>query len=102
MDMVDVKSLMMEVWQVGYMEAVRAYEPLRDEIRKRDINKWLDMMCVDKKVFKRLEKSGIIRTHKHGAGVNSPLVYSKTEIKKALATLRADRIYNRDFKKLTY
>lgn len=96
MQILDIRTLMSEVWQVGYMEAVKAYEPVRDEIRKSDIAAWLEMMNVDKKVFRKLEKAGLISVHKLGKGKNSPLIYSKAEIKKALATKTASRLYMQD------
>lgn len=96
MEIQDVKSLMSEVWQAGYMEAVKAYEPARDIIRKSELKGWLGMMHIDARTFHKIEKSGLVRSHKLGRGKNSPLVYSKTEIKKALATRTALRLYIND------
>lgn len=96
MQIVDIRSLMAEVWQVGYMEAVKAYEPVRDQIRKSEVGDWLALMKIDRRVFRKLEKCGLIRAHKLGEGKNSPLVYSKAEIKKALATRSASRLYVAD------
>lgn len=96
MEIQDVKSLMTEVWQAGYMEAVKAYEPVRDIIRKSEIEGWLKLMNIDLRTFRKIEKSGLIHSSKIGEGKNSPLVYSKTEIKKALATRTALRLYIND------
>lgn len=96
MEILDIRTLMAEVWQVGYMEAVKSYEPVRDQIRKSDIADWLTLVKVDMKVFRKLEKCGLIKAHKLGNGKNSPLVYSKAEIKKALATRSASRLYMKD------
>jgi len=92
----DIRTLMTEVWQVGYMEAVKAYEPIRDEIRKSDIPDWLALMNVDKRTFRTLERCGLVKARKMNDGRNSPLVYSKVEIKKALATRTASRLYVND------
>lgn len=96
MQITDIRALMAEVWQVGYMEAVKAYEPVRDQIRKSDIADWLTMMNIDRKVFRKLEKAGLIKAHKMGDGKNSPLIYSKAEIKRAIATRTASRLYVND------
>lgn len=96
MHFVDIQGLLIDVWQVGYMEAMRAYEPVRDEIRKADIAGWLKIIKVDRRVFRNLENAGLIKARKLGKGRNSPLIYSKTEIKKALATRTASRMYVSD------
>mgnify|MGYP000308524764 CR=1 FL=1 len=39
MDIGDIQSIMIDSYQVGYMEAVKAYEPAQDLIRLRDVKK---------------------------------------------------------------
>lgn len=44
--------------QVGFMEAVRAYEPSQDRLRQKDVKKWLKMMLIDYRTFKVLVDKG--------------------------------------------
>lgn len=78
--------------QIGYMEAVRTYEPPQDSVRQSEVRKWLQMMCVDYKTFNALVHKGLINPHRSGTSANSPLVYSKKEIKQALATVKINRL----------
>lgn len=77
--------------QIGYMEAVRSYEPPQDTIRKSAVRKWLSMMHIDNKTFNALVRNGMIKARRSGTTANSPIVYSKKEIKQALATARINR-----------
>lgn len=92
MRLIDAQSLLIMVWEVGYMEAMRAFEPARDEIRKAELKEWLELVRIDKRDFRKMEKAGLIKGRKLGYGKNSPFIYSKTEIKKALATREATRL----------
>lgn len=80
----DVIPILESAFQVGFMEAVKSYEPSRDSIRKKDLDGWLKMMRIDKKKFKSLVNIGQIKPFQIGSGRNSPLYYSKKEIRKAL------------------
>ena len=41
MNIEEIQSIMIDSYQVGYMEAVKAYEPAQDLIRQREVKKWL-------------------------------------------------------------
>ncbi len=80
--------MMADFTQIGFMEAVKAYEPAQDRIRARDVRNWLKMMLVDEKRFDALVRCGKIRARRMGTGKNSPIYYSKKEIKEALVASR--------------
>lgn len=80
----DVMPILEGAFQVGFMEAIKAYEPVQDIIRKTDVKKWLKMMRIDTKRFDALVNGGKVRPFRIGSGRNSPLYYSKKEIKKAI------------------
>lgn len=73
--------------QIGFMEAVKAYEPAQDRVRLKDVKAWLKMMLIDYKTFKVLVDKGTIKARRIGTAKNSPLYFSKKEIKQALATV---------------
>lgn len=85
MDIEEIQALMINCYQVGYMEAVKAYEPSQDFIRLSEVKKWLGMMKIDIKRFKLLVRMDIIKPIRKGEGKNSPLYYSKAEIKQAFS-----------------
>lgn len=70
--------------QAGYMEAVKAYEPASDNIRSTEMSAWLRIMQIDRRKFRALVKSGAICPFRLGTGRNSPLYYSKAEVKSAI------------------
>lgn len=81
--------------RVGYNAAVADYDPPQDNLRLSEVKKWLKFRKVDFKTFHELEKQDLIHARK-GDAVNSPLYYSKTEIQKALAIMRVDRLFIND------
>lgn len=80
----ELAGLLADFTQVGFMEAVRAYAPAQDRIRKSEVKKWLKMMLVDYKDFKALVDGGYIHVRRNGTGRNSPLYFSKKEIMNVL------------------
>lgn len=81
--------------QVGFCEAVKAYEPTQDEIRKSEVKRWLKFNKVSLKTFDTLVSRGLVKA-KRGSKVNSPFVYSKAEILKALAAVRINTYITND------
>lgn len=102
MNIEEIQSIMIDSYQVGYMEAVKAYEPARDLIRLRDVKKWLRMMRIDWKRFNVLVNKELIKPIRKGESRNSPLYYSKTEIKQALSLANVSGIMARDTIGLTF
>lgn len=91
-DLNELNAVIADFVQVGFMEAVRAYEPAQDLVRASEVEDWLRMMKIDEKKFKSLCRRGIIQTVRKGTGRNSPLYYSKKEIKQALSMARASML----------
>lgn len=87
MEFNELNNLLSRYVQVGFMEAVRMYEPAQDRIRLAEVKAWLKMALVDYKTFKALVDKGTIRARKAGNAKNSPLYYSKKEIQQALASV---------------
>ena len=85
-------GVMADSYQIGYMQAVKAYEPSQDAIRATEVKKWLRMMCIDEKTFKILKEKGFIEAVRKGKAINSPLYYSKAQIKAALAGINLARL----------
>lgn len=79
--------------RVGYNCAVADYDPPQDRLKLSEVEKWLKFRHVELKTFQTLVKKGLIHKRRSGSAVNSPLVYSKTEIQKALSTMRVNRIF---------
>ncbi len=84
----DLCQLIRDFAQLGYMQAVKAYEPTQDMVRENDVKNWLKMTGVEYKDFKKFVDLGLIKRRRHGTGVNSPFVYSKAEIKEVLGMKR--------------
>lgn len=88
----DLNRIIADFVQVGFMEAVRAYEPSQDLIRKSEVKKWLKLMMISEKDFKKLLASDCIKEIRLGEGRNSPLYYSKKEIKQALSMMKVNNV----------
>lgn len=84
-DLNELNAVIADFVQVGFMEAVKAYEPARDLVRASEVKEWLRMMHMEQKRFNTLCNQGVIRAVRKGTGRNSPLYYSKKEIKQAMS-----------------
>ena len=63
--------------------------------RKGEVKAWLRMVHVDADLFRKLVKRGKIRPVRRGEARNSPLYYSKKEIKQAVAAVNAMKAMGR-------
>ena len=88
----ELNGIISDFVQVGYMTAVQAYEPPQDNVRLTEIKKWLKMMNIDYKRFNAMVDKGLIKSKRIGMARNSPLYYSKKEIKTALATANLSKL----------
>ena len=86
MTMTEVSTLIRESVQLGVMQAIKTYEPTKDKVRAKEIKSWLELNGVEYGIFKKLEALGFINGERLGDGKNSPIVYSKANIKEALQT----------------
>lgn len=84
-DMQELNRMIADFVQIGYMQAVKMYDPPQDRVRKSEVKKWLRAASLDYGRFERLVKAGIIRPFRTGEGRNSPFFYSKKEIKQAFS-----------------
>lgn len=80
--------IMSDFTQIGFMSAIKAYEPTQDLIRAREVKDWLKIMLIDEKKFNALVNNGKIKARRIGTGKNSPLYYSKKEIKAAITAAK--------------
>lgn len=87
MNIEDLQSIMIDSYQVGYMEAIKSYEPSQDSIRLREVKKWLKMMKIDLKRFNILVQKDIIKPFRKGQGKNSPLYFSKRKLSRLFQLL---------------
>lgn len=96
MDMQEVNRMVADFVQVGFMQAVKMYEPPQDMVRLSEVKRWLRMACLDYRTFRRLVKSGAIEPFRKGKGKNSPLYYSKADIKQAFSAAHVAGIVARE------
>mgnify|MGYP000009438405 FL=1 len=101
MNIEELQSIMIDSYQVGYMEAVKAYEPSQDFIRLSEVKRWLKMMKIDLKRFNVLVHKEMIKPVRKGDSRNSPLYYSKKEIKQALSMANVSGLLAKETIKLT-
>lgn len=94
--MSELQSILTDCMTASRMEALRALEPSTDKLRLADVKAWLRLNNIEYRQFKKLEKAGLIATHRTGASRNSPLIYSKTEIRQALAAATIARYQQRE------
>lgn len=79
---------MSDFTQIGFMEAIKAYEPTRDLVRSREIKNWLKIMRIDERKFNALVKEGKIKKRHIGTCKNSPIYFSKKEVKEAITAAK--------------
>lgn len=82
----DFSRMITDAYQVGFAEAVRMYEPVQDLIRAKEAKAWLKMIHATEKVL------DYVKPLRKGTGKNSPIYYSKAEIKKTLLTAKTSML----------
>ena len=92
----DLGGIIADFVRVGYNSAVADYDPPQDKLRLSEVKKWLKFRKIEFKTFQTLVDKGLIHARQSGSAANSPLVYSKAEIQKALAIMRVDRLFIND------
>lgn len=95
-DIHELNRMIADFVQVGYMQAVKVYDPPQDKVRKSEVKKWLRMANLDQRRFDRLVKAEIIKPFRTGEGKNSPFFYSKKEIKQAFSVATIGELINND------
>lgn len=90
--MEELGGIIADFVQIGYNKAVKDYDPPQDRLRLSEVKKWLKFRRIEFKTFQSLVDKGLIHSRRSGSAANSPLYYSKTEIQKALATMRLNRL----------
>lgn len=94
LDLYQLKNIIADMVQVGCMAAIKTYEPTKDVISKREAVRWLEVMNIPSRVLREMEKEGLVIGKRKGAGKNSPIYYSKAEIKQALSTIKINKYIN--------
>lgn len=87
MDLIEIENLreiIIDCIEVGYMKAIKDYCVDEDLIRATQIDSWLAKNNISKKTFKTLLNEHSIVGIRKGTARNSPIYYSKEQVKAAL------------------
>lgn len=96
LDLYELKNICMEMAQLGALEAIKTHSPQRDEIKRREAQRWLTLLGYEAILLDQLEEEGLISKPKRkGKGANSPLYYSKMDIQSALNSLKMSKYVNK-------
>lgn len=96
LDLFELKNICMSMAQLGALEAIKAHSPQRDEIKRREAQRWLSLMGYEAVLLDKMEEEGLIAKPKRkGKGANSPLYYSKMEIQSAISSLKMSKYINK-------
>lgn len=84
----DLRNMITDAVEVGFMKAVRTYDPDTDSIRATQVKSWLKRNNVEPKLFQSLIDDGSIVGRRKGTAKNSPIYYSKEEIRQAVMSVK--------------
>lgn len=87
-----IQSIITDAVQIGYMEAIKAYEPYTDELKEKEAQRWCKATFGTWANIKSLMRAGLIKGHRRGDFKNCAIYYSKADIKKALLAQRLSQI----------
>ena len=77
-------SLAMDGIKAGFAAAVKMYQPLKDELRLRELASWCTLNGVEKSVVEALIKRETVEVKAMGSGKNSPKYISLEQLTSAL------------------
>lgn len=92
MNLSDIKDIVARSVELGYLQALKAIEPAADTLRQSEVRKWLRTQNIKPSKFDAMVAEGLVRSYRRGSAANSPLYYSKKEIKQALLIGRVEEI----------
>ena len=61
LDLYQLKNIISDMVQVGYMNAVKCYEPTKDSISRREVARWFVNMNLDTELIRQMEDVGLIK-----------------------------------------
>lgn len=61
LDLYQLKNIMADMVQVGYMKAIKVYEPTKDNISTRELVRWFKTLGVDPSYINKMESEGLIK-----------------------------------------
>lgn len=95
-DLFELKNICMGMSKLGACEAMKAYSPSSDELKKNEARRWLTSMGYDAALLDKMVDDGLVsRPYRKGKATNSPLFFSKLEIMSALNAMNMSRIINK-------
>lgn len=94
LDLYQLKNIMADMVQVGYMKAVKCYEPTKDDVSSRELVRWFKTLHIDPSCISKMESEGLIKGSRRGSGKNSPIYYSRLEVKQALSAIDINKYVN--------
>lgn len=80
--------------EIGIAANEARREPANDKLKQREVKKWLKANKIKQSVLDELVEAGQVKKRRMGPAKNSPIVYSKFEIIKALKTKEITNIIN--------
>lgn len=83
-----MKEIATDIFAAGMAQAVKMYEPIADWVKKDEITVWCVLNDINPKSVMALIKDGTIRGKHSGRGINTPVVYSKADIRKQIAIIK--------------
>lgn len=61
LDLYQLKNIMADMVQVGYMKAIKVYEPTKDNISTRELVRWFKTLGIDPSYINKMESEGLIK-----------------------------------------
>lgn len=90
-ELTELKRMVKEAAELGVEKWEKRNAPARDELKQREVYRWVKTMGYGPSFIDELEKKGVIHVRKKGTAKNSSLLYSKAEIQAAIDSDRKER-----------
>lgn len=95
LDLYELKSICMDMAELGAAANEKRRSPLSDEIKQREAFRWLKSLGHEPAMLERMERDGLVHRRRKGTSRNSPIMYSRLEIQSALNAMKMNGYINK-------
>jgi len=94
LDFYELKRLLQEAAELGAAANDKMREPTNDLIKQREAYRWLKSLGKEPILLEKMVNGGLIKKKRMGPAINSPICYSKLEIRSVLSSEQLMSVIN--------
>ncbi|KAA6342909.1 hypothetical protein EZS27_009369 [termite gut metagenome] len=92
LSVVELKKIIINCSEVAVQRHAEILKKGTGMLKKREVYRFLQEKGEKQSLLEQMEKDGLIKGHRKGKAINSPILYRKSELLAALAAINMTRL----------